>query len=89
MRPICVPCGRFFKPAKNGFNFTEGMPPTGNAPPDEWVPYKIWSGDRYECSTCGANIIVGVGASPISEHYHEDFEHNRRILEADQFQVNG
>jgi hypothetical protein len=32
MRPICVPCQRFFRPIKNGFHFIEGMPVDGAVP---------------------------------------------------------
>ena len=26
MKPICVPCQRFYRPKKNGFMFIEAMP---------------------------------------------------------------
>jgi hypothetical protein len=92
MKPICVACHRFFKPAKIGFYFTEGMPADGAKPGLEdaarWTPYKVWVGDIYECAGCGTQIIVGAPPDRIAEHYESDFAETRRKLSADQFQVN-
>ena len=93
MKPICVPCQRFFRPKKNGFYFLEGMPESGNpkagkAEADKWVPYKLWVGDKWECPDCHATIIVGVGRDRIAEHYQDDFDRKVKSLGADQFQVN-
>lgn len=68
MRPICVPCGRFFFPKKNGIAFVENMNKSG-----QQTPYKLWLGDSWECRGCGASIIVGAGTTAVSEHYMEDF----------------
>ena len=68
MKPICVDCGLFYRPAKNGTAFIEGMP-VG----DDWKPYKLWMGDLWQCQQCGHKLIVGVGAQPIAEHYQPDF----------------
>lgn len=82
MKPICVPCQRFYRPKKNGFYFMEGMPcavasdgdvPLGTERPDLWKPYKLWSGDLWRCQGCGAEIVVGVAHRPISEHYQDGF----------------
>ena len=77
MKPICVPCQRFFRPKENGFAFIEGMPTDGAKPgtaePEKWKPYKLWSGDKWECHGCGAEIVVGVGVSPLAEHYEPNF----------------
>lgn len=79
MKPICVPCRRFFRPSKTGRYFIEGMPatsehaPPGTSAPEKWKPYKLWSGDEWECPDCGSVIICGVGRSPISEHFQDDF----------------
>ena len=78
MKPICVPCRRFFKPKKNGVFFIEGMPVMNGAKPgsmeaEKWKPYKLWSGDLWECPDCGAVIISGTGKDRIAEHYQEDF----------------
>lgn len=80
MKPICVPCQRFFRCKKNDFPFIEGMPTgdsdealPGTATAGRWKPYKLWLGDRWECEGCGAQIVVGVAKQPIAEHYHPDF----------------
>lgn len=93
MKPICVPCRRFFRVRKNGFYFLEGMPaasdtPPGNAEPENWKPYKLWVGDLWECQGCGAQIIKGTPSDRLAEHYEQDF--GERVLRtgADQFQVN-
>jgi hypothetical protein len=95
LKPICIPCQRFFRKKKSGFYFTEGMPANGQtrpqsglAEPQNWKPYKIWSGDIWECKGCGAKIISSVGSQPVNEHYVENFELCRKQLGADQFQVN-
>ena len=93
MKPICVPCQRFYRPIKNGFFFIEGMP-TGNgtlpgkAEPDKWSPYKLWCGDKWQCPDCRNEIISGVGLEPISEHYLPDFSEMVEITGADQLQIN-
>lgn len=93
MKPICVPCRRFFRLEKMGFYFIEGMPKArgvlpGNAAPDQWQPYKVWAGDLWRCPDCGAEIIVGTGGSAIREHYEPDFADTVHRLGADQLQVN-
>jgi hypothetical protein len=79
LKPICVKCQRFYRMKKSGFSFMEGMPldnstPAGTENPDAWTPYKLWSGDLWECRGCGHQLISGVGSSPISEHYKPDFQ---------------
>lgn len=93
MKPICVTCHRFFRPRKTGFYFIEGKPRTNNALPGkehaaDWEPYKLWSGDRFECEGCGANIVVGVGFNPVAEDHQSKFAGYVKSLGADQFQVN-
>ena len=94
MKPICVPCQRFFRMQKSGFYFTEGMPtgnyrpPSGNGSSGEWKPYKIWSGDLWQCEGCGAKIISGCGMSPIRIQHEKDFADVSQSLNAHQFQVN-
>jgi hypothetical protein len=78
MKPVCVPCQRFFRPSRNGFPFIEGMPivngaQPGVSEPQHWRPYKLWMGDKWECPDCHAEIIVGAPLNPISEHYMDDF----------------
>jgi hypothetical protein len=69
MKPICVPCKLFFRPKRNGTAFIEGMPIAGG-----WQPYKLWIGDLWKCVGCGAEVIVGVGAGPIAEHFEPGFK---------------
>lgn len=94
LKPICVPCQRFFRMSKSGFYFTEGCPVgperpvPGTAEPEKWKPYKVWSGDRWHCDGCGATIISGTGSRPVTEHYMDEFEKVRTALNAAQFQVN-
>lgn len=87
MKPICVPCERFFRPKQNGVAFVEGMPLRprvlrGKRESESWKPYKLWSGDLWECPDCGTQTIIGVGQNPIGEHFQEDFEANIRITGA-------
>lgn len=91
-KPICVPCQRFFRPIHTGFMLTEGMPTQGAKPgtsePEKWLPYKLWSGDKYKCEGCGAEIVSGFGREAIRVQHESDFEQVRKSLGADQFQVN-
>jgi hypothetical protein len=95
MKPICVQCQRFFRPAKNGFYFIEGMQrpgvikaASGTAEPEKWQPYKLWCGDKWRCDGCGTEIISGVGMHPISVRHERDFHETLKALGAEQFQVN-
>ena len=94
MKPVCVPCQRFFRQTKTGFYFVEAMPvgherpKPGTAEPEKWKPYKLWSGDRWECEGCGAVILSGFGHFPIAEQYEPGFSDRVKALGADQLQVN-
>jgi hypothetical protein len=93
MKPICVPCQRFFRMKQSGFYFIEGMPVSnhaepGTSEPEKWQPHKIWVGDRWECGGCGAVILSGFGRHQIAEHYQPDFADRVTALGANQFQVN-
>lgn len=92
MKPICVPCQRFFRVTKTGFYFIEGMPigngvAPGTQEPDRWQPYKLWVGDKWECEGCGSVILSGFGSAPLAEHYQADFADKAQRLGAE-FQVN-
>lgn len=68
---VCVQCNRQMRPKKNGFEFLEmaRMEYDGNP-----VPYKLWSGDLWECKGCGTEIVyTDVRQSPIAEHYQPGF----------------
>ncbi len=95
MKPVCVPCQRFFRMKKSGFYFIEGMPvpgvrqaEPGTATPEQWQPYKVWTGDLWECQGCRAQIVSGFGREPITEHYKADFQELSERLNAQQLQVN-
>jgi hypothetical protein len=93
MKPICVPCQRFYRAKKNGFYFIEAMPTNGRPEPgtqdaENWAPYKVWCGDLWECAGCGHQLVSGVGREPITEHYKPDFAELVKALGADQLQVN-
>jgi hypothetical protein len=93
MKPICVPCQRFFRVKKNDFFFIEGAPrdnrtPPGTAAPEMWHPYKLWAADRYECEGCGHVILSGFGREPIAIQHEPNFAKTVAALRADQFQVN-
>jgi hypothetical protein len=95
MKPVCVPCQRFFRCEKNGFYFIEGMPiagvshpAPGTSEPASWTPYKIWAGDLWRCEGCGTTILSGFGRAPVAEHYEPTFAERVQKLGADQLQVN-
>jgi hypothetical protein len=80
---------------KSGFYFIEGMPidGAGKTKPGleeahRWKPYKIWSGDKYQCNGCGSIIIAGFGHLPISIQHEPEFKETAEKLGANQFQVN-
>lgn len=93
LKPVCVPCQRFFRMKKGGFYFTEGMPigsdvAPGTAEPEKWVPYKVWAGDLWKCQGCGAEILSGFGHNPIATQHEDKFGDLRMMLGADRYQVN-
>lgn len=96
MKPVCVPCQRFFRMKQSGYYFIEAMPmpggprrpEPGTAAPEHWTPYKLLVGDRWECEGCGAMILSGFGREPIAEHYQPEFPDMVERLNARQLQVN-
>ena len=94
-KPICMACHLFFHPHKTGFWFIEGMPKNGSftvkpglAEPENWVPYKVWSGDIWKCQGCDATIIVGTGWEPAAiQHDTERFAAFKKMCDPP-FQVN-
>ncbi len=70
MKPICADCQLFFTQEKSGTYFEEGMP-RGSL--ERWQSYKLWVGDLWKCRGCGTEIIVGVPARPIAEHYEDNY----------------
>lgn len=93
MKPICVPCQRFFRPFRTGFYFTEGMPIRAGARPgtddaDNWEDYKLWAGDKWKCQGCGAEILVGFGYAPLLVRHEPDFAKMVIAFGANTFRVN-
>jgi rubredoxin len=82
MKPVCVPCGLFYRPEKNGYMVEEGM--QGNDPlgklQEGWGSYKLWRGDKWKCRGCDNEIVVGFASQPISEHYMGDYKDLRQKL---------
>lgn len=81
VKPACVPCGRFFRPERNGELVAENKPIGGRSvppglteAPKMWTGYKIWRADIWRCQGCGTEIIVGYSQSPVSQDYHPDFK---------------
>lgn len=60
----------------------------GNRAPDAWQPYKLWRGDLWKCPDCNFELVVGVIAGPIVEHYQPNFDEWVKKLGGDQLQVN-
>lgn len=93
-KPVCFPCQRFFRPEKNGFWFTEGMPvgpgraAPGTAEPEKWKPYKMWQGDIWKCQGCGATIISGTAIEPAGVQHQDGFKELAEQLGANKYQVN-
>lgn len=89
MKPVCVPCQRFYRIHLTGAYFVENMPKPGvhhalpgTQEPFQWQPYKLWVGDLWKCEGCQAEIIVGVSNQPIAEHYQPDFSQRVERLNA-------
>lgn len=83
MKPVCVPCGLFYHPEKNGYLVEEGMPhgndPLGKFQPG-WKSYKLWRGDKWKCRGCENEIVVGFANRPSGEHYMPEYASVREDL---------
>lgn len=74
MMLVCVKCGKFLHPKKNGVVVEEGMPNgEKNLNANGWGSYKLWMADLLECRECGVEIISGFGFHPFAEHYQDDY----------------
>lgn len=78
-RMVCMKCNLFFHPKKNGVVVEEGMPADQFATPGqgEWLPYKLWRADLWECRGCGAEVVAGFGHTNFSEHYLPSYKKDR------------
>jgi hypothetical protein len=79
LKPICVPCKRFFRMKRQGIAFIEGMPirpdaGIGRREEEAWKPYKLWMGDLWVCPDCNATIISGFGRMPVAEQHMDGFK---------------
>ncbi len=74
-KPVCVPCGVFYRCKKNEFEWIEGYPTlmNGDAPP-VWKPYRVWNSDLWECAKCGNQIVVGHAHKPFAEKHLPGFD---------------
>jgi hypothetical protein len=78
---FCPVCEIWMKNHKSGAIVEEAMTKGG-------APYKLWSGDMYECPQCLGTVIVNFGAHPIAEHFQPDYHEQRekfRTNDADYF----
>lgn len=62
-RPICTYCAVEMRCAKNSYHVE--LLASGE-------PYQIWQGDRYECPSCCASVVVGFGRGPVAEVFDDD-----------------
>lgn len=90
VKPACPKCGLFYRPKKNGQSFEEGKPFNDETPVryrtldgTEWTSYKLWRGDLWECRGCGAEVIIGVIAGPVREHYQPEYKEYREAMGGD------
>lgn len=74
---VCMKCGMFFHPKKNGVVVEEGMPVGDPVEGEKWVPYKLWSADLLECRVCGTEIVAGFGQQPFAEHFEKDYDQRK------------
>ena len=75
---------------KSGYYFIEAMPKAGhsrpaagNMEPGSWTPYKLWTGDLWECPDCRHQLVSGTGREPILEHYQDGFAERVKQLGAE------
>jgi len=76
MKPVCVPCKRFFKCSKNDFPWVECAPYHREGEEPTWRDYKLWYGDKWVCPSCGASIIVGTALRPVSVRHEPNFKND-------------
>lgn len=85
MMIVCIDCGKFFHPYKNGVVFEEGMPVNGSSyqrPEEmEWKSYKLWRCDELECPKCGKHILGGVAHYPMGVQHELHYKALRDALE--------
>ncbi len=65
MMPSCLDCRREMRVEKNDQRVIEHT--------EDHKPYKIWSGDTWECPECHIRVVVNYGSTPVSEHFKPEF----------------
>ena len=69
---VCVHCSQQMRPKKNSVEFVETARLSGRT--SDQSPYKLWSGDLWECQRCGSQIVfTDSRQTPIAEHYEPGF----------------
>ena len=76
-RPICVPCGLFYRPKRNDITWEEGLPVKNAEGVESWEPYKLWDADLWRCEECGHEMVTGHGARAIYTHHEEGYSEYR------------
>lgn len=89
MKPACPKCKLFCYPKKNGVVVHEKRPVqggvcAGTAEEQNWVGYKLYHADLWECRGCGSQVITG-WSECFMEHFRPDFEKYRQYTE---FEIN-
>jgi hypothetical protein len=42
------------------------------------LSYQLYLADLWECPSCHLEIVAGFGVMPIAEHFHKDYERERK-----------
>jgi hypothetical protein len=69
MRPVCVPCKAEYWCIKN--EATVEQTAGGR-------PYKLWSGDLWQCPGCDHKLVIGFASRPLAESHQTDLYESYR-----------
>jgi len=72
--PICVPCGLEMRCEKNEQPIE--LLSAGSS-------YQMWSGDKWKCSGCLTEVVVGFARRPFAEHFESKYKTLRAAHEKD------
>ncbi len=70
--PVCVSCRIEMKIERNGVKWVSYA---------NFGPYQIWDSDKWKCSSCGLEVLVGFGQRRLAEHYESDFSERLAMYE--------
>lgn len=77
MKYACNKCQRFFHIKRNGVLMEEGLPvgPAKRADNQamNWLPYKLFLADIYECPKCKTELVVSA-LRPVAEHFQAEYD---------------